>query len=123
MRQYPHIPKQQRQYDYNTKPVKPVVLKDLKSILGELYGDTYTGPYVRLTKRDAFEARVRWRKAKRLAKQEATRLPEVEAAHAAFEAQEERRRARRLAEQEASIDTIESLDTDSASMCGLVTPR
>ena len=35
----------------------------------------------------------------------------------------ELRVAKRSAKREASIDTIESLDTDSASMFGLVTPK
>jgi hypothetical protein len=58
-------------------------------ILSELYGDTYKGPYVRVTHKEAFEARV----------------------------------AKRAAKAEESIDTIESLDTDTAEMTGRVRAR
>lgn len=95
MRQYKDIPKKQRNYDYKPKAEKPVVLKDLKGILGELYGDTYTGPYVYVTHKQKYELRV----AKRLAK--------------ASLADDEAMSTFRLSEQEASIDKIESLDTDA----------
>lgn len=58
MRPYKDIPKSQRNYDYKSKPETPVVLKDLKGLLGEMYGDTYKGPHVYVTHKQAFEARV-----------------------------------------------------------------
>jgi len=45
-----------------------VVTVDPRVILGDLYGNTYTGPSVRVTHKEAFEARV----AKRAAKAEAS---------------------------------------------------
>jgi hypothetical protein len=35
-----------------------VVTVDPRVILGDLYGNTYTGPWVRVTHKEAFEARV-----------------------------------------------------------------
>lgn len=82
MRPYKDIPKSQRNYDYKSKPETPVVLKDLKGLLGQMYGDTYKGPHVYVTHKQAFEAR---------------RTKRLEA---------------RLANTESMIDTIESLPTD-----------
>ena len=68
MRPFTHTPKHLRQYPYAPRPETPVVTVDPRVILGDLYGNTYTGPSVRVTHKEAFEARV----AKRAAKAEAS---------------------------------------------------
>jgi hypothetical protein len=41
-----------------------VTVEAARLILGDLYGNTYVGPYVRVTHKEAFEARVTKRAAK-----------------------------------------------------------
>lgn len=107
MRTHKHIPKNQRTYEYAPRPETPVVTKDLKGILGEMYGDTYKGPYVHVTHKQAFEARV----AKRLAKAAETYADGAPIVCELGESEESI--TKRLAVQEASIDKIESLPTVS----------
>ena len=64
MRTHKHTPKHLRQYPYAPRPETPVVTVDPRRILGDLYGNTYTGPSVRVTHKEAFEARVAKRAAK-----------------------------------------------------------
>ena len=68
MRTHKHTPKHLRQHPSTPRPETPVVTVDPRRILGDLYGNTYTGPSVRVTHKEAFEARV----AKRAAKAEAS---------------------------------------------------
>jgi len=86
MRQYQHLPKHLRHYKYAEMIPRlgdaAVKLADLKAILGDIYGDTYRGPYVRVTHKEAYEKR------------------------------EAKRATKALADQESSIDTIESLETE-----------
>ena len=59
MRTHKHTPKHLRQYPYAPRPETPVVtVEAARLILGDLYGNTYVGPYVRVTHKESFEARV-----------------------------------------------------------------